>query len=151
MLNFELQFWRVRYCAGYPLSSKSILNVKTRTYPFSNTKDTFCWHSRLPKYGTSLPNTLYVLWCGFSVKSHSVHYIPRCLDPWAFPCCKRQEEKDFRTKKKILIAAWLWVLKVQIVFYCINFCLPLSAFGGNPARYKYNLLQGERLALYHEN
>ena len=28
MPNFELQFWHVGGCAGYPLSSKSILKVK---------------------------------------------------------------------------------------------------------------------------
>ena len=30
MHNFELQFWHVGGCAGYPLSSKSILKVKTQ-------------------------------------------------------------------------------------------------------------------------
>ena len=52
MHNFELQFRNVGGCAGYPLSSKSILNVKQMSLPkqhvymsLFNPMDSLCWHS----------------------------------------------------------------------------------------------------------
>ena len=76
MHNFELQFWHIGGCGGYPLSSKSILKVKKQM--------------PLPKEHGHVPflTKMAVLVGNLGLQSMSKHYEKPCIKSCLLAGCR---------------------------------------------------------------